>query len=100
MGRNAVASALRRRLREAGRPTEGVSPHVLRHSFATVMLAGGAGVKHVAEVLGHKSIETTVVYTHFSVGDLRRILMRYHPRESELWEPIHITAEDIVRLPD
>ena len=93
MGRNAVASALRRRLREAGLPTEGVSPHVLRHSFATHLLDGGAGVKHVAEVLGHKSIETTV-------GDLRRILMRYHPRESELWEPIHLPAEDIVGLPD
>ena len=62
-----------------------VSPHILRHSFATHLLEHGAGLKHVKELLGHKSIESTVLYTHMSVKSLKRIMKMYHPRENELF---------------
>lgn len=58
-----------------------VSPHVLRHSCATHLLQGGADVGHVQELLGHKSLQSTQLYTRVGVGDLREVLARAHPRE-------------------
>jgi site-specific recombinase XerD len=65
-----------------------ISPHVVRHSFATHMLEGGAGIKYVKDILGHTSVQTTVIYTHFSVKSLKRIMKMYHPRENELYEEL------------
>ena len=65
-----------------------ISPHILRHTFATHMLEHGAGIKHVKDILGHNSIQTTVVYTHFNVKSLKRILKMFHPRENQLYEEI------------
>jgi integrase/recombinase XerD len=56
-------------------------PHALRHACATHLLKGGADVRHIQELLGHKSLQSTQLYTRVGVEDLREVLARAHPRE-------------------
>lgn len=56
------------------------SPHVLRHTFATVMLNNGAELEAIKDLLGHKSIATTEVYTHTSFAELKKVYKQAHPR--------------------
>jgi integrase/recombinase XerD len=70
---------IRRAAREAG-IGRSVSPHVLRHSFASHLLNRGADVRFVQELLGHASVSTTVIYTHLSMEKLFADYRRYHPR--------------------
>lgn len=62
-----------------------VTPHTLRHGCATHLLQGGADVRHVQQLLGHASVQTTAVYTHVVPGELARAVGKAHPRE-RLWK--------------
>jgi site-specific recombinase XerD len=57
------------------------SPHALRHACATHLLRGGADLRHVQQLLGHKQIHTTHLYTTVDLSDLKKTLKKSHPRE-------------------
>jgi integrase/recombinase XerD len=77
--RQAVFQLVREHAREAG-IEKIVTPHTLRHSFATHLIENGCDLRSVQEMLGHASIETTQVYTHVSVEHVREAYQKAHPR--------------------
>ncbi len=79
LSRQSAWTALTRAAERAG-VTREVSPHTLRHSFATHLLDGGADVRVVQELLGHASVTTTQVYTLVTVDNLREVFATAHPR--------------------
>ena len=77
-----VFTIVRRLCAEAG-ITKTVSPHTLRHSFATHLLQNGADLRVIQQLLGHEDLATTEIYTHLDVQDLREAILQCHPANSK-----------------
>ena len=77
--RVAIWELIKKYAMRVGAPSS-VSPHTMRHSFATHLLAGGADLRQVQELLGHANITTTQIYTHVDASRLKRVHREFHPR--------------------
>lgn len=80
LSRMAIFNIVKQSAAKAG-ITKKISPHTLRHSFATELIAHGADLRAVQDMLGHQSIATTEIYTHLSKDHLKEMILKHHPLE-------------------
>ena len=78
LSRQSVYNMVSKRALDAGF-TKKVSPHVLRHSFASSLISAGANLRVIQELLGHQDISTTQIYTHLKMDEKRAMYDQYHP---------------------
>lgn len=78
----AMVFTIIKRLCTAAGITKNISPHTLRHSFATHLLQNGADLRIIQQLLGHEDLATTEIYTHLDIQDLRDAIIQYHPANS------------------
>lgn len=84
--RTMILILLKRQAAAAG-IQKNISPHTLRHSFATELLKGGADLTAIQAMLGHESVGTTEIYTHIDVNKLRSSVLQFHPRNKKRHKP-------------
>jgi integrase/recombinase XerD len=82
LGNNTAWEIVRRTVKKT-KLDKSVSPHSFRHTCATLMLRNQANIRHIQELLGHSSLNTTQVYAHVSVADLKAVHEKCHPREKD-----------------
>lgn len=80
-----LVSLVKRYAKQAGLK-KNITPHSFRHTCATHMLKGKADLRHIQQMLGHASVESTEIYTHVEISDLKKVHHRCHPREKR-WNP-------------
>jgi integrase/recombinase XerD len=88
IGRGCVGKRFHRHLERAALEGKGLSVHSIRHATATHLLAHGADLRYVQDLLGHESIETTAIYTNELFENLKRIYKSFHPRENALYRDL------------
>jgi integrase/recombinase XerD len=89
--RTIINAIVRRYVRASGIRKKNINSHALRHSCATHMLEAGADIRYIQELLGHKSLETTQIYTKVAIKGLKKIHLKTHPREKDYKRQLTLT---------
>ena len=89
--RSSINIIVRNYVKQAGIRKKNINSHALRHSCATHMLEGGADIRYIQELLGHKSLETTQIYTKVAIKGLKRVHQKTHPREKDYKRELTLT---------
>ena len=95
LSRRSIGSMVGRYADKAGLRS-GVHPHTLRHSFATHLLEGGADLRVIQELLGHRSVASTQLYTHVTQAEAREAVLKFHPL-SRATAPLRISNDRVIR---